>query len=108
MDEDDDDEDDDFFYNKFQTHAQELGTFFSEDLFNYYLQNEAEADAAFYGASTDFVKERVLPVSEFECENSPLNDSHSRKHLVCDNSVKFVNPMKRTIETVTEETSSMI
>ena len=94
---DDDEEDEDFNNLKLRS-APDLQTFFSEDLYNFYHKNDCEEAMALFDpkSSAD---------NEIDCINS-------RKHLssICDTTddrpVKI--PLRRTIETVTEETSSMI
>ncbi len=98
VDEDEDEDDEDF------SHVPELGTFYSDELCNYYLQNDGEEAMALYDQNAEAFKERIIPDTGFECE---IDYSHSKK--LCDSSdVKHLNPSKRTIETVAEETSSII
>ncbi len=104
--EDEDEDDEDFF------HAPDLGTFYSDELCNYYLQNDGEEEMAFhriYDQNAEAFKERIIPDTGFQCEIVTIDYSHSKKHSICDSSdVKRLNPSKRTIETVAEETSSIV
>ena len=96
---DDDEDDDEEFVNLKLRSAPDLQTFFCDDLFNYYNQNDSEEAMALFDPQRD----KIIADNEIDCLNS--------RHLnsICDTSddKSAKIPLRRTIETVAEETSSM-
>ena len=95
-----DDEDEEEFANLKLRSAPDLQTFFCDELYNYYHKNDSEEAMALF----DPKREKINADNEFDCLNP-------RKHLssFCDTSDDKSTkiPLRRTIETVTEETSSL-
>ncbi|CAG2172681.1 unnamed protein product, partial [Oppiella nova] len=95
-DDDEDEEDEEFRDLKLQN-PEFIATYMSDDMYNYYLRGDVEEGVALFDPNKD-----KMIANDVDC-------LHGRQHLMssCDTSDdKVLKPLKRTIETVAEETSS--